>query len=181
MDSMIVTVITPSIRPLGALRTAESVQAARQLVADLEVRHTIAYWPGKHDPEHRTVGAWRSRLIAASGPGWLVFVDDDNLMHPQLLRRLVALVADYPHAWAFLFASAYPAFANGVLHPQLPPHVGYIDGGQVALRSDYATRCDWPAGGSGDGLYLAALYALAPERWICVDEVLTAHNAQDWQ
>lgn len=181
---MIVTVITPSIRPAGALRTAESVQAARQLVPDLEVRHTIAYWPGVRDGDHLRVGAWRTRLIAESAPGWLVFLDDDNLMHPQLLARLVELVAEYPQVWAFLFGMAFPAlttmYNRGIMPPQLPPRIGHIDGGQVALWRDYAVQTDWPASYVGDGLYLSNLYALASERWMCIHETLTAHNAQEW-
>lgn len=176
---MIVTIITPTIRPAGALRAAESVQQARALTPDLDVRHLIAYWPGAPDVARIGVGNWLTGLIAECAPGWLMFVDDDNLLHPQLLCRLVELVAEHPHVWAFLFGCAYPAFDRGVLTPQLPPHVGYIDGGQAVIRSDYATQSDWPNGNSGDGRYLAELHSLAPERWLCVPDVFTAHNAQE--
>jgi hypothetical protein len=175
---VIVTIITPTIRPAGALRAAESVQAAREHAPDLDVRHVIAYWPGEGDDARSRLGGWLTDLIACT-PGWLIFLDDDNLLHPRLLARLSDLTRDYPHVWAFLFGMEYPAFGGGVLSPQLPPHVGYIDGGQVVIRSDYANSVEWPNGNAGDGRYLAELYARAPERWLCVDEVLTAHNAQE--
>jgi hypothetical protein len=178
---VVVTVITPSIRPDGAIRAAESVQQARQQAPDVEVRHLVAYWVGPRDPLHLRVGAWRTQLIAESAPGWLVFLDDDNLMHVQLLARLDQLTQEHPQIWAFVFACSYPEMNGGVLLPKLPPRAGYIDGGQAVLWRDYAVQTPWPPTYEGDGKYLANLYALAPDRWLVIDEVLVSHNAQVWQ
>ena len=174
---MILTIITLVIRPSGALRAAVSVQAAREGAPDLDIRHMIAYWPGESDRSYATFGDHLSGIIRHTAPGWLLCLDDDTLLHPQLPARLAALAEETPDAWAFLFGMDYPAF--GTLSPQLPPHVGHIDGGQAAIWQSYAASVAWPNGPRGDGLYLAALYATAPERWRCVGEVLTAHNAQE--
>lgn len=175
---MVVTVITPTIRPAGAIEAVCSVQTAMTRVPDLEVHHVLAYWPGEPNGSRERVAPWLTRLIAQAAPGWLCFLDDDNRMHPEFLAVLVDQVARHPDARAFLFAMDYPQFPGGVLMPSLPPTPGHVDGGQMALERDYATLEPWPLGGYGDGWYLHQLYQRDPAAWRVVPQVVTAHNHQ---
>lgn len=174
---MLVTIITRIIRPQGALVAAESVQRARAAAPDIEVRHVLAYWSGPPDP-HARIADWLTQLIRDCPSGWVFGLDDDTVMHPQFLATLERATAARPDAWAFLFGMDYPQFRSGILRPMLPPRGGHVDGGQAAIWRDYAVLEPWPHGGYGDGLYLAALYARAPERWVCVEDVVTIYNAQ---
>lgn len=174
---MLVTIITRIIRPAGAIVAAKSVQAARELAPSVDVRHVLAYWSGPPDP-HTKIADWLTELIRDCPAGWIFGLDDDTIMHPQFLATLERAATDHPDAWAFLFGMDYPQFRNGVLRPQLPPRGGHVDGGQAAIWRDYAVQERWPHGGYGDGLYLAALYARAPERWVCIADAVTYHNYQ---
>jgi hypothetical protein len=107
-------------------------------------------------------------------------LDDDNLMHPGLIDALASAEMHRPDALAVVFGQQHPTVACCAT-PTLPPVPGRIDGGQVALWRDYATREPWRPGSDGDGQYLAALYALEPARWAVVPDILTYHNAQRWQ
>lgn len=176
-----VTVLTPTIRPDGALRAAESVQAARAQAPDLDVRHVIAYWPGEPNYSRERVAPWFTALMRQQPPGWLFVVDDDNVMHPAFLTTLQRSIAGHPDAWAFLFGMDYPQFPRGILKPSLPPRGGHVDGGQMALWRDYAVTVPWPLGGYGDGIYLATLYEQAPDRWVTIPDVVTYHNKQTRQ
>jgi hypothetical protein len=174
---MRLTILTPVIRPAGALAAAQSVQAADASPWHLE--HRLCYWPGAPDRTWSQFGAWLTRIIATTATGWLLFVDDDNRLHPHLPARLWALTQARPSARAVVFASAYPEL-GGVLPGTLPPTPGRIDGGQVALHTNLARMAAWPNSPTGDGEYLAALYALAPDAWLRVDDALTYHNHQEW-
>jgi hypothetical protein len=176
---MILTVITPTIRPASALRAAESIRVAAERARDVDVRHVIAHWTREPDPSRRAVAPWLTGLIRESAPGWVCFVDDDNLMHPSFVDALAQAERDYPAALAFAFGQRRTDF-GGLLAATLPPVPGQIDGGQVALWRDYATREPWRPGDCGDGEYLAALYAHDPARWVAIPQALTYHNAQRW-
>ena len=175
---MIVTVITPTIRPAGALRAAESVRAAAMRAPQVDVRHLIAHWTAIPDPSRERLAPWLTNLIA-DATGWIVACDDDNLLHPDLFAILYQTATTDPLACAVAFGQKRRDH-GGYLPPRLPPQPGRIDGGQVALHRDYAIREPWRSGSHGDGLYLAALYQHNPGGWAVIDQPLTYHNAQEW-
>jgi hypothetical protein len=107
------------------------------------------------------------------------FVDDDNLMHPGLVAALASAETQRPDALAIVIGQEHRAVPDCAA-PTLPPRPGRIDGGQVALWRNYATREPWRSGPTGDGEYLAALYALEPLRWAVLPGILAYHNAQRW-
>lgn len=180
------TVITPIIRPDMAIEAARSVQVAQQRAADVvDLRHVMAYWPGPPDPSRVRVAAWlnRLRVQCSALDGWVMFIDDDTRMHPDLPRRLVQLVAEHDRdegaLHTFVFDMLYPEM-GGVLRAALPPALGAIDGGQVVMRTYPSSGVPWEIGEYGDGKTLQRLYSLYPAGWVVVPEALTAHNHQRW-
>jgi hypothetical protein len=174
------TIITTTIRPAGALEAARSVQQAHP--HPLDIRHVIAYWPEAPDPDCGPVrAAWISDLFRQAHGGWLLWVDDDNRLHPDLPARLAELTRQYPDARAFVFDCQYPQAHQSLLRAA-PGMVrpGSIDGGQVVLWWELAGRTPWPVGECHDGHYLRALYEQHKDAFVFVSEPLTYHNHQAW-
>lgn len=171
-------ILTMALHPDGVRRAVVSVAAAP---SPWPTEHRIVWHHGAPDPSRATVAPRITAALRALPAGaWVVAVDDDNLLHPDLPARLAAAVAERPDALAVVLGQARRDF-GGYLAPSLPPTPGRIDGGQVALRADAAGLVAWRAGPMGDGEYLAALYAATPPgRWLVIDEPLTYHNAQEW-
>jgi hypothetical protein len=109
---------------------------------------------------------------------WLFFVDDDNLLHPDLPIRLSQIAT--PFTVCVLFGQTR-ADRGGYL-PAAVPVAGYIDGGQVAVRAGVAARVGWRPGHQGDGEFLEEVYRqhYHGHTFRFVDEPLTYHNAQRW-
>lgn len=175
---MVLSVITPTIRLDGAIEAAKSIQRARSRSPHVDVRHIIAYWPGTPNWSRERVAPWFSEIIRTCAPGWIIIVDDDNRMHPEFIFTLDRVSQEKPQIQAFLFAMEYPQFPGGVLMPQLPPTPGHIDGGQVAIRQEYACLEPWPLGGYGDGWYWRNLYNRDPALWDVSPLVTTYYNHQ---
>jgi hypothetical protein len=173
------TILTPTIRPDGAIEVARSIQAAA-VPPYWDIRHIIAYWSGPPDPSRVRVAAWFSDLLRQCAPGWIFVVDDDSRMHPAFLETLDRAAAAHPDAWAFLFGMEHKQVHNGILPARVPPRPGMVDGGQMVLWRDYAVREPWRAGATGDGDYLAALYTHAPDRWVAIPDIVCYHNHQVW-
>lgn len=176
---MRVTVLTPIIRPRGALEAARSVQVAMQRAPAVWVEHRLCYWRGEPDASRYLLAQWLTELMHTASSSWLCWLDDDNRMHPDFLRVAAAVQACTPEAEAFVFGMAYPEM-GGVLRANLPPEPCRIDGGQTLIWRDYAIQEPWKSGPAGDGEYLAALYARNPTAWRAVPDVVTAHNHQNW-
>jgi hypothetical protein len=176
---MRVTIVTPAMRAPNVPAVVASVRRAAEAAPDLTVLHLVAHWTAAPDPTRERLAPWLTSLLTALPTGWLLFCDDDNVLHPSVLVALQATVDAHPEARAVVFGQARPDF-GGYLAPVVPPTLGRIDGGQVALRTDYAALVPWHAGAFGDGQYLTALYHTHPAPWVCVDEALTYHNAQEW-
>jgi hypothetical protein len=175
-------ILTMALRPAGVLRAAESVAAA-VATSPWPLEHRIVWHQGEPDPTRVRVAERVTQALAELPPdSWVFAVDDDNLLHPDLPRRLAEQLGRTPDALAVVFGQMHES-VPACLRPTLPPTPGKIDGGQVAIRADYAALIPWKPGPMGDGAYLAALYARAPDHWaVCYqfDEPLSYHNAQVW-
>lgn len=170
-------VITMALDRDGALRAAMSVHRA---VRPWPTSHRIVWHHGPRDPSRQVVTARLNAEFAATPPDvWLFFVDDDNLLHPELPAALVQTVAANPDAEAVIVGMQYgPASYFPALPERMRPCS--VDGGQLAIRASLAQTEPWPAGPMGDGLFIEALYRRVPERFAFVDRPLSFHNAQRW-
>lgn len=175
------TLLTPTIRPAGALEAARSIQQAAS--HPLDIRHTIAYWPEAPDPACGPVRAeWATKLIRDVSDGWLMWLDDDNRLHPDLPRRLAELIEQYGDAWAFVFDCQYPGIHNDLIRAApgaMRP--GSIDGGQIVWWWYLAQDIPWPSGECSDGEFASALYRRHPGAFVFINEPLTYHNHQRWE
>lgn len=160
-----------------ALETVRSVQRANP--HPLAIEHRLHYWQGEPDHDRSRTGPWITRLLADVREGWVLFVDDDNRLHPDLPARLAGLIAAHPDARAFAFDCAYPEFGpEGLTCAPNKVHPLSIDGGQVVFRHDHGLA--WMHGPTADGAFFRALYLQDPSAWVFTNELLTYHNHQIW-
>src|SRR5437762_13965969 len=98
---MILYVITPVSRPSNLSRLGESIASAAGKSFDVR-------WIAVFDDLGEDVGGARKRnagleLALAGPPGWLYFLDDDNLLHPQFPAAVSTAIAELPEVKAFCF------------------------------------------------------------------------------
>ena len=167
-------IVTMALRPEGIAAAARSVA---QALRPWPTEHRIIWHHGAPDWGRVALPQRITAALAGCPPdAWIVFVDDDNLLHPALPQRLANVAT--PDAVCVVFGQQRPD--RGYL-PAVPPRAGFVDGGQVAVRAGIAARIGWRAGHQGDGEFLEALYAAHRDGFVFVDEPLTWHNAQRWQ
>jgi len=179
-DRLLLTIITPTIRPAGAIEVACSI--AQAAPHRLEIRHIVAHYPYAPDPACGLErAAWATDLLKGVRDGWVLWVDDDNRLHPDLPARLAWLIQNCPDAWAFVFGCHYPEAHEGriIAQPGIM-RAGSVDGGQVVLWWWLAQQQPWPTGECADGHYLSGLYRAHREAFVFVPDLLTYHNHQVW-
>lgn len=162
---MILHVLTAVTRPHNLPVLQASIAAA----ATDDV-HVI--WHQRSDPDRTAVGGQRlkNEMLDEIDNGWVYVLDDDTIMHPDLLRTIFL----YRKADAILVAQER---VDRVLHPA-PANlqVGEVDIGQAVLRRDLIGLERIPEVYEGDGIFLRGLLAEAPGV-VFVDRVLSTHNA----
>lgn len=186
----ILHIVTPVSRPDNLPRLYRSIR--------LGFRHTLPAWWVIFDPQvpspplptdWRHIGFWgvgpghrgavgypqRNWALDQIGSGWVYFLDDDNLIHPNLEKAWSeALLACPGRAW-YIFRQVR---ADGSLYlaPHCPPRVGAIDVGQVLIRREALGTWRFEEHRyDADGRLLEAFAAIIPP--VCWDAAATYYNA----
>ena len=111
-------------------------------------------------------------------PGWVMFLDDDNLIHPDAARVLSEAVAAHPDALGMTFHQVRP---NGERFMTAAPErtrVGTVDQGNFIAHTSLIGHSRHREVGRGfDGVFIEELYAKAAGRWVFVDAVAAYYNA----
>ena len=111
---------------------------------------------------------------------WYSIVDDDNLLHPQLLARIHAEMHTHPAARGFIVSQWVGGtdFSGLDVRTAMPSNVGVgrIDAAQFVLHSDLMGNRLYPTEHDGDGRLIAELYHSNPDAFVFIDEVLSYYN-----
>jgi hypothetical protein len=136
-------ILTACTRPWNLPRIADSIYAFQR--ENVEV-----HWHIGHDDEP-AVGGQRikNRLLDDITNGWVYVLDDDTLMHPELLYRLPDLCR---RCDVVLFAQVRGELVH---NPQLLR--GCIDVGQAVIRRSTIGKTRIPDFYDGDGWFLEAV------------------------
>lgn len=128
-------------------------------------------WHIGFDPDHEHVGgqAVKNRLLDQIHDGWVYILDDDTIMHPDLLDWCRTVVG--PDTQAVAVNMELP---GGVLHAHPNPAVGSVDIGQVVIRRSYLAGKRLPETYEGDGELLSEL--LTGPNIVYLDETLAYYN-----
>lgn len=167
--------LTACTRPQNIARLGESIDAARRPGADL-------IWYLRQDSERRHVGgqAIKNALIERVADGWLTFLDDDNLLHPALVERLLMVTAERPAAGLIVVGQSLPGGAYRAAAPGCLA-INRVDAAQLVIRRDALGALRLPETYAGDGLLAEMLAATLPEETVVyLDEPLSYYNRLMW-
>lgn len=183
-------VVTPCARPRNLARIGESIARAERPPG---IRlHWLVVLDDRFDSPPTMPGdaevvtcrgatglaghAGRNEALERIADGWIVFVDDDNILHPDLPRCLVETANANPSARFIVFDQD---LGDGIRRAAAENvRVGAIDSGQFAFERDFAAdeRFDVYAY-SADGIFASRLYAKAPDRFTFVSQTAAFYNA----
>ena len=186
-------IVTPCIRVGNLAAIAESIRAARvpdgmalhwlvvldnRFGLDAEkAREAAAAVPGTVVELGRSEGpgeyAQCNRALELISGGWIVFLDDDNLFHPDLPARLAETLREHPQAGAIVYDQKGVRRAS----PR-NVRVSRIDSGQFALARAFVGEDRFSVyAPAADGAFIEALYKRAPDRFVFLSETLALYNA----
>jgi hypothetical protein len=157
-------ILTACTRPQNLSSVAESLAAWG--TADF-------IWHVRFDLEHRHVGgqAVKNAMLDEIAGGWVMFLDDDTVVHPELYRRFAqsslgveAIVVSQQHS---VLGTLHAARENVM--------IGTIDIGQAIILRKVIGAHRIPETYAGDGEFLHAI--LPHVDAVYLDEILSFHNA----
>jgi len=147
------------------------VETARQAVASVPgavVEVARSEGPGEY--------AQCNRALELVSSGWIVFLDDDNLFHPDLPVRLAGTIREHPDAGAIV----YDQKLGDEVRRAAPRNVriARIDSGQFAVARAFVGDDRFSVyAPSADGAFIETLYRRAPEKFVFLSETLAFYNA----
>lgn len=186
---MKLTIVTPCSRPHNLPSMLPGIEAAAHCLGEVDWR--IVFDPSVCQPVDmpgakmevvdvpgsRFGNGQRNAALDKINDGWIYFLDDDNLMHPDFCAGLIRAMRDEPSKLAFAF------------HQQVEPHnvrraypdemrVNHIDIGQICIKRDLIGACRFqPHPYNADGQFIEVLYNTAPHAWGFIDRVMANYNA----
>ena len=160
-------VLTACTRPQNLPLLAESIEAA--MCAPWEV-----CWHIRLDPAREHLGGHKLKndMLAQITDGHVLFLDDDTLMHPDVLRH-VAMHLDA----AGVVVSQDRTASLGHMLWAAPENMrlGGVDIGQVVLRRELIGDTEMPPYYGGDGTFLGEILQ-GRDDIVFLTEVLSLYN-----
>lgn len=169
---MKLNVITAASRPWNLSVIAGSLSYAHSRAPEVDLT-----WHLRFDPERVHVGgqALKNKMLDQISDGWVWTLDDDTLVHENLLRNVSEFVQSKPELRAVVVSQRRN---DGRVLRACPENavVGEIDAGQALLHVDLINGLRVPETYAGDGVWLESLLRHA-SGVSYLDEVLSLHNA----
>lgn len=152
-------------------------EPAIELLCRADSRRSYMYLP---KPAGHYGAGVRAALVPDVTTEYIAFLDDDNMLLPKFLERMVAALEQRPDAGFAICQIVHhgPLVKRFGLPPVIqtgvPPVVDNIDTLQVVVRTRAMQESGWRLLGYGsDGATYEDLAARYP--WVAVDEVLALH------
>jgi hypothetical protein len=165
-------ILTAVTRPWNLPTIAKSIAIAAEPDCKWEI-----VWHLHFDLAQTDVGghAQKNAMLDSIDDGWCWILDDDTLMHPDLLKRLDKVLTEQPDTWALVVSQTRE---DGRYLPaeEQQVRVGFIDAGQAIMRRDFIGDHRLPKNYVGDGEWLSDLLP-SREGVVYLNETLSMHNA----
>ena len=160
------TLVTPCSRPQNLPLIAESIKPGRNL---FDVIWMVIFDNGEC-PQSRVGNYQRNCALEAIIDGWVYFLDDDTLIHPELFGELAKVKTG---------AVAFGQTLKDGIRPasQATMKVCQIDMGQVAIRREVIGNARFALGiYEADGIFIESVYNSNPDKWSLIDKPLSYYN-----
>jgi predicted O-methyltransferase YrrM len=165
------TILTPCSRPenlstlLPGVAECQSTFNLRWIIVHDRPREPeeMPGWVEQHTIEAADSVAGKAQLNFAVGliqSGWVWVLDDDNLVHPNFAVSLRDMLLAHPEAKAFVFPQQQRE-GTRFAAPQLMRECA-VDQAQFVIRRDFIGAARYPLRYTGDGGFVAQLYAREP-------------------
>lgn len=164
------TIITPCSRPQNLAALAESIKPGRSL---FDVIWMVIL--DNRECEKSVVGNYqRNCALDAIRDGWVYFLDDDTVIHPEFFTELAKV-----ETLAVAFEQELDTWIREVAPSEMRPD--HIDMGQVAMRRDVIGNIRFRLGVyEADGVFIEDVYRRDPKEWSFVDKPLCYYNKLRW-
>lgn len=100
-------------------------------------------------------------------PGYVYWLDDDNILHPGFLGRFRALAMA---GWKGML------FGQDRTEGYVAPDLRHIDTGQIVVHTELIGETRWGLHYTADGDFIREVYEKDPDAFIIVNDELTYHN-----
>lgn len=107
--------------------------------------------------------------------GWLYFLDDDNILHPDFMIGLMMLQVQNPKAKGFIFGQNLP---DGTVRINTKENIKvcHIDQAQYCLHTDLIGDNRFIQKYEADGILIESLYNENREKFVISDRLLCYYN-----
>jgi len=164
-------ILTACTRPNNLYALSLSIEHAARQGCDLT-------WHVRFDPECQAVGGqWlKNQMLDEITDGWVYILDDDNVLHPDLLGALADYLTDRVDVGLVVCAQQH---RNGYVRR---PHRGmlrqtHVDAGQVVIRRAALGALRIPEHYCGDGQFVEEFAStLRNDQIVYIPEVTTYYN-----
>lgn len=117
----------------------------------------------------------------ATKPGWVFFLDDDNLIHPQFFNAMHKNIVAFPSAKGFIFQQQFiwPPGDKKVQTRQVGKDkvkVCQIDQAQFLLHTDILDNVRYETMYAGDGKFIENIFRNRSKDFVFINEVLSYYN-----
>lgn len=186
---MKLNIVTACSRPENLYTMLPDIEECASLIDNVEWHIVFdlsccepVYVPGAKTygislPESRYGMGQRNLALDKIDDGWVYFLDDDNLINPELCTRIMSALREDRSKRAFAFHQSLAGNNVRYANPK-NMRVGYVDMAQVCIMRDFIgdARFELPKY-EADGIFIERLYNHNPSAWGFIDKVLCFYNA----
>jgi glycosyltransferase involved in cell wall biosynthesis len=163
---MKLTIITPCSRPENLQAMAESIKPGRSLFDVI----WVVILDNHECVESRSGNYQRNCALDAITDGWVYFLDDDTIIHPDLFVELTKIITP-----AVAFEQDLGVMVRKVMPSEMK--VCHIDMGQVAIRREVIGDIRFELGiYEADGIFIQSVYESDPSVWSFVNKPISYYN-----
>ena len=164
------TIITPCSRPQNLPAMAESIKPGRSM---FDVIWMVVFDNGECK-ESINGGHQRNCALDAITDGWVYFLDDDTIIHPDFFSELAKA-----NTSAVAFEQDLGTWIRKVAQSEM--RVCHIDMGQVVIRRELIGNTRFIVDQHiEDGLFIESIYKSNPNAWLFIDKPLCYYNKLRW-
>lgn len=160
------TIITPCSRPQNLPAMAESIKPGRSM---FDVIWLIVF-DNKECTESVVGNYQRNCALEAITDGWVYFLDDDTIIHPEFFAELAKV-----NSRAVAFEQNLGTWVRKAAPSEM--RCCHVDMGQVVIRREVIGDIRFALGVyEADGKFIQAVYENNPEAWSFIDKPLCHYN-----